>query len=182
VLTGIGQHNHDELFVLGEHLALLGISEWNISRLLPAGRAKESYRQRWGTNDDYVMAQVHDLRRAYPFIRIRHSSRIQQDGYFLLVLPDGSLATQYSGERDKVILGTALGVQLSDLERSPDFCLDEHGQKWISARLNWQPFHHSVDPSLWGGGTIPSGTKGQPTLPLGSNSSGFEPRLNATSF
>jgi MoaA/NifB/PqqE/SkfB family radical SAM enzyme len=149
-LTSVGWDNRDELFELGEQLALIGVPEWNISRVLPAGRAKTCYEQRWAVDDDYILDQIHDMRAAFSsMIRIRYSNRADQDGYFLLVLPDGSLATQSSGARDKVLLGPAAEVSLSTLTSSTDFSMVEHGRKWISARLISQTFHPMLDPSLW---------------------------------
>jgi hypothetical protein len=116
VLTCIGQHNTDALFALGEHLALIGVRDWNISRILRAGRAHRDYARLWETSDQAALDQVCDLRSAFPFIRIRYSNRTTQDGYFLLVLPDGSLATQYTDGRDKVRLGSALGMSLAQLQ------------------------------------------------------------------
>ena len=39
VLTCIGRHNFRQLIELGERLAIAGVNEWNISRVLAAGRA-----------------------------------------------------------------------------------------------------------------------------------------------
>src|SRR5262249_6322868 len=114
-LTCVGPHNKDCLFILGEHLALLGIKEWNISRILRAGRAQKDYNHRWSVADEHLIEQVHDLRSAFPFIRIRYSNRTDQKGYFLLLLPDGRLATQYTDGGDKVILGVALCHSLESL-------------------------------------------------------------------
>jgi hypothetical protein len=95
------------------------------------------------------LEQIQDLRSAFPFIRIRYSNRTEQSGYFLLVLPDGSLATQHVDGADKVILGNPLRLTLEDLRNNPKFNLREHGRKWISAEFGWQPFHPDVDPMLW---------------------------------
>jgi MoaA/NifB/PqqE/SkfB family radical SAM enzyme len=149
-LTPVAWHNRDELFALGEQLALIGVTEWNISRILSAGRAKADYSQRWTVNEDYILEQVHDMRVAFSsVIRIRYSNRTDQDGYFLLVLPDGSLATQRSGACDKVVLGAAAHLSLSALESSSDFSIVEHGRKWIAASLISQTFHPALDPPLW---------------------------------
>lgn len=149
-LTPVSWDNRDELFALGEQLVLIGVPEWNISRVLPAGRAKACYDQRWAVNDDYVIEQVHDLRAAFSdVLRIRYSNRVDQDGYFLLVLPDGSLATQCSGARDKVVLGAAASVSLGVLTANDHFNMVEHGRKWVSAPLISQTFHPALDPSLW---------------------------------
>jgi MoaA/NifB/PqqE/SkfB family radical SAM enzyme len=139
VLTCVGRDNEDALFSLGEHLVFLGVRDWNISRVIRAGRAQQDYLQRWEILDESVQEQVRNLRCAFPFIRIRYSNRTQQDGYFLLVLPDGSLATQYTDERDKVILGTALDLSLDDLRNDARFNLQAHGEKWIAATLDCQP-------------------------------------------
>lgn len=152
VLTCLGHHNRDGLFALGEHLALLGVEEWNISRILRAGRAQLAYEERFWVSDDYVLEQVHDLRTAFPFIRIRYSNRTDQDGYFLLVLPNGVLATQYTNGRDKVLLGSALEMSLAKLQTHPQFHLNTHGMKWVAAFLEWQPFHPAVDTDLWSSG------------------------------
>jgi MoaA/NifB/PqqE/SkfB family radical SAM enzyme len=149
VLTCVGPHNVAELFALGEHLALIGVQEWNISRILPAGRALENYEGRWAFSEETLLEQLQDVRSAFPFIRIRYSNRINQNGYFLLVLPDGSLATQRTDPRDKVPLGTALEMTLHDLQTHPEFSLMEHGEKWIAQKLEWQPFHHLLKPELW---------------------------------
>lgn len=149
VLTSIGKDNRDALFALGEKLALLGVRDWNISRVLRAGRAQLDYAAHWEVADETVLEQVHDLRCAFPFIRIRYSNRTEQDGYFLLVLPDGSLATQYTDGRDKVILGDALGFSLNMLRRDSRFNMRAHGEKWIAAVLEsqidvnprWTPAH-----------------------------------------
>ncbi len=140
VLTCIRHYNSDGLFALGEHLATLGVQEWNISRILRAGRAQIDYDRIFTASDDYILEQVHDLRNAFPFIRIRYSNRTYQNGYFLLVLPDGTLATQYTDGRDKVVLGSALNCRLEELQIHPDFHIDEHGEKWIFANLHSQPF------------------------------------------
>jgi MoaA/NifB/PqqE/SkfB family radical SAM enzyme len=138
VLTCVGKDNKDALFALGEHLALLGVRDWNISRVIPAGRAQEDYLQRWEISDESVLEQVQNLRCAFPFLRIRYSNRTHQDGYFLLVLPDGSLATQYTDGRDKVVLGKVLDMSLDDLRSDARFSLHAHGEKWIAATLEWQ--------------------------------------------
>jgi MoaA/NifB/PqqE/SkfB family radical SAM enzyme len=145
VLTCIGQHNKDALFALGEHLALLGVRDWNISRILRAGRAQRDYARLCEISDQAALNQVWDLRSAFPFIRIRYSNRTTQDGYFLLVLPDGSLATQYTDGRDKVRLGNALDMSLAQLQNHPMFNMAEHGRKWIAAMLEWQPEDPFID-------------------------------------
>ena len=150
VLTCVGDHNRDLLFALGEHLVLLGVPEWNISRVLRAGRAQCRYADRWEVSDEYLKEQVSDLRSTFSFMRIRYSSRTDQNGYFLLVLPDGALATQYTDGSDKVILANdALRISAAALQNNPLFSLEEHGKKWISAQLDWQPFHQNVAPALW---------------------------------
>ena len=65
------------------------------------------------------------------------------------MLPDGSLATQRTDGRDKVIIGNPYEMTLDDLHSHEHFDLKEHGEKWIAATLEWQPFHANVDPSLW---------------------------------
>ena len=139
VLTCIGKHNMDALFALGEHLALLGVQDWNISRILRAGRAQSDYTGKWEIADEFVLDQIRDLRAALPFVRIRYSNRTDQNGYFLLVLPDGMLATQYTDERDKIALGHLLNMTLQDLQGHPNFDLNEHGRKWLASALEWQP-------------------------------------------
>jgi MoaA/NifB/PqqE/SkfB family radical SAM enzyme len=139
VMTCVGPHNEDELFALGEHLALLRVPEWNVSRILHAGRAKENYDARWRVSDDALVGQIHDMRAAYPFMRIRYSSRMES-GYFLLVLNNGSVATQYTDERDKVIMGNVRTMTLKELQSNPLFDFDLHGRKWIAAtRLACEP-------------------------------------------
>jgi MoaA/NifB/PqqE/SkfB family radical SAM enzyme len=138
VLTGLGAHNYEGLFALGEHIVSLGVTEWNISRILYAGRAQTTSWERWDFYEPRVLEQVHDLRRAYPFLRIRYSNRTRQDGYFLLVLPDGSLATQYTNARDKVVLGRTLDMSLADLQNHQDFALTEHARKWIAVTSGCQ--------------------------------------------
>jgi hypothetical protein len=73
------------------------------------------------------------MRKAYRWMRIRYSNRITQDGYFLLVLPDGTLATQYTDGRDKVILGRVMDMTLADIQEHPRFDLLQHGRKWLAA-------------------------------------------------
>jgi MoaA/NifB/PqqE/SkfB family radical SAM enzyme len=146
VLTCIGKDNQDALFALGEHLALLGVRDWNISRVIRAGRAQTDYLEQWHVSDESVLEQVRDLRCAFPFIRIRYSNRTQQDGYFLLVLPDGSLVTQYTDGRDKVVLGKTLDLSLDDLRHDARFSLQAHGGKWIAGPLEWQPATESSAP------------------------------------
>lgn len=149
VLTCIGSHNVGQLFALGEHLALIGVPEWNLSRILPAGRARHEYDSRWSVRDDFIREQISDIRSAFPFIRVRYSNRQSQNGYFLLVLPDGSLATQRTDGRDKVVLGSTLDMTLGHLQAHPEFNLQQHGEKWIAQQLEWQPFHHLVSPEFW---------------------------------
>jgi MoaA/NifB/PqqE/SkfB family radical SAM enzyme len=134
-MTCIGVHNREALFTLGEKLALWGVTDWNISRVLKAGRALAGYESRYEVDNDSLLKQVNDLRHAFPFIRIRYSNRTEQDGYFLLVLPDGSLATQYTDGRDKVPLGNPLEMTLADLQDHREFDLSSHGRKWIAAEL-----------------------------------------------
>ena len=134
-LTCVGAHNCEALFSLGEKLALWGVTDWNISRVLRAGRAQADYAKRWYVSNKSLLSQVKDLRRAFPFIRIRYSDRTDQNGYFLLLLPDGSLATQYTDHRDKVVLGDPLQMTLSDLQNHPDFNLQSHSRKWIATEL-----------------------------------------------
>lgn len=138
ILTCIGRHNSRGLIELGECLALAGIGEWNISRILAAGRAQLHDRRRWEVNDRAVLQEVHDIRSSYPWMHVRYSNRTKQDGYFLLVLPDGSLATQYTDERDKVVLGRIESMTLEDLRKHPDFDLSLHARKWIAATTEYQ--------------------------------------------
>jgi MoaA/NifB/PqqE/SkfB family radical SAM enzyme len=133
VLTCVGNHNAEALYALGERLALLGIREWNISRVLRAGRAQVEYERRWIISDQSLREQVQDLRCAFePLMRIRYSDRTDQNGYFLLALPDGSLATQFTDGRDKVKLGNPLEMNLTDLQNNQHFDLLAHGRKWIA--------------------------------------------------
>ena len=135
VLTCVGTHNREALFLLGERLALLGVTDWNISKVLRAGRAQKDYEQLWSVSEESMKEQISDLRRCFSFMRIRYSNRTEQQGYFLLLLPDGSLATQHTDGRDKVRLGDPLQMTLADLENHPDFDLRSHGRKWIAAEL-----------------------------------------------
>ena len=145
VLTCIGRHNAEGLIELGERLALAGVNEWNVSRVLAAGRARLAAgdTNRWQVDDNGVLAQIDTMRRCYPWMRIRYSNRTRQDGYFLLVLPDGSVATQYTDERDKVVLGQASTMTVGDLRAHPDFDLDAHARKWIATTVEW------IAPSEW---------------------------------
>jgi MoaA/NifB/PqqE/SkfB family radical SAM enzyme len=147
-LTCIGHHNCDGLFALGEHLAMLGVQEWNISKILRAGRAQKAYAERFPVNDNYLLEQIHDLRAAFPFLRIRYSNRTDQDGYFLLVLPDGSMATQYTDGRDKVVLGKALEMNLASLQNHPEFHIEGHCRKWIASFLDWRPGLADMGPDI----------------------------------
>ena len=133
VLTCIGSHNYLGLIELAERLAIAGINEWNISRVVAAGRAKLGDEHRWAVDDTVVLEQVHAIRDCFPWMRIRYSNRTMQDGYFLLVLPDGSLATQYTDGRDKVVLGSIRSMTLDALQNHSEFDLGLHGRKWISA-------------------------------------------------
>jgi hypothetical protein len=126
------------LFYLAEHLASLGVREWNISRVLSAGRALTDYSSRWHVEGDALLEQVCDIRQAFPWMTVRYSDRTQQEGYFLLVLPDGSLATQYTDVRDKVILGHTLGMSLEEVRSHPSFRLTQHARKWIGFTIGCQ--------------------------------------------
>ena len=57
---------------------------------------------------------------------------------FFLVLPDGSLATQYTDGRDKVVLGRLGAMSLEDLRRHPDFDLGLHARKWVAITTEYQ--------------------------------------------
>jgi MoaA/NifB/PqqE/SkfB family radical SAM enzyme len=139
VLTCLGTHNKFGLFALGELLALLGVSEWNISHVLPAGRALVNFENRWAVPSEDVYEQVTNIRASFPWMTVRYSNRTHQDGYFLLVLPDGSLATQYTDSRDKVVLGSAADMTLFQVQSHPLFNLQKHVRKWIAAELEPQP-------------------------------------------
>ena len=147
VLTCIGRHNFRHLAELGERLAIVGVNEWNISRVLAAGRAGSNNSGQWDVDDAAVLEEVHAIRNCYPWMRVRYSDRTTQNGYFLLVLPDGSLATQYTDGRDKVQLGWTSTMTLDDLRRHPDFDLSSHGRKWIGATiLQAVPIHYGESP------------------------------------
>ena len=138
ILTCIGKHNSHGLIELGERLALAGIRDWNISRILAAGRAQLDGERRWEVDDGDVLEEVHAIRECYPWMRIGYSNRTKQDGYYLLVLPDGSLATQYTDGRDKVVLGRIGSMSLEDLRKHPDFDLSLHARKWVAATTEYQ--------------------------------------------
>ncbi len=138
ILTCIGRHNSRGLIQLGECLALAGIEEWNISRILAAGRAQLHDGHMWEVDDDAVLEEVHVIRDCYPWMRVSYSNRTRQDGYFLLVLPDGSLATQYTDGRDKVVLGRIESMNLEDLRKHPDFDLGLHARKWVATTTEYQ--------------------------------------------
>jgi MoaA/NifB/PqqE/SkfB family radical SAM enzyme len=144
VLTCIGPHNSAGLFQLGQHLATIGVKEWNISRILSAGRAQANFKQNWAIDDQHVLEQIVTIRAAFPWMRIRYSNRTDQDGYFLLVLPDGILATQYTDGRDKVPLGRLLDLSLADLQQSPEFNVTRHVNKWIATSVGCQHISHSL--------------------------------------
>jgi hypothetical protein len=116
------------------------VEDWNISRIIPAGRAKWDYVERWAIENEDALAQVGVMRRAFPSIQIGYSDRVNQGGYFLLVLPDGSLATQFTDSRDKVVIGHAFTASLNDLRDSRDFDLHEHCRKWIASVRSIDPF------------------------------------------
>jgi organic radical activating enzyme len=137
VLTAVGMHNRDDLLWLAEHVAKLQVPEWNISRVLPAGRAKAQYHQVWAL-DDQIVSEIEDLHYAFPWMTIRYSNRTEQDGYFLLVLPDGSAATQFTDDRDKVILGSLESMTLAEIQNNPNFTLRQHASKWIARVLSNQ--------------------------------------------
>ena len=138
ILTCIGRHNSQGLVELGERLALAGVGDWNISRILSAGRAQLYDKHRWEADESAVLEEVHTIRECYPWMRIGYSNRTRQDGYFLLVLPDGSLATQYTDGRDKVVLGRVGSMSLEDLRKHPDFDLGLHARKWVAATTEYQ--------------------------------------------
>ncbi|HYX71585.1 MAG TPA: radical SAM protein [Nitrososphaera sp.] len=138
VLTCVGPHNCEGLFQLGEYLALLGVTEWNISRILPAGRAQINYKERWEIEDEALLEQISNIRNVFRWMRVRYSNRTEQNGYFLLVLPDGSLATQYTDGRDKVILGRVIDMSLEDLRAHSQFNLSRHARKWIASTVGCQ--------------------------------------------
>ena len=138
ILTCIGRHNSRGLIELGECLALAGIGEWNISRILAAGRAQLHDRRKWEVDDDAVLQEVSAIRNCYPWMHVRYSNRTKQDGYFLLVLPDGSLATQYTDGRDKMVLGRIESMTLEDLRKHPHFDLSLHARKWVSITTEYQ--------------------------------------------
>ena len=58
VLTCIGRHNFQQLTELGERLAIAGVNEWNISRVLAAGRAGLADESRWNVDDNVVLARL----------------------------------------------------------------------------------------------------------------------------
>ena len=68
-------------------------------------------------------------------MKIRFTDRTSYNGYFLLVLPNGELATQYFDLRDKIKLGSALAADLSTLQHSTEFSLHRHAKKWIASVL-----------------------------------------------
>jgi MoaA/NifB/PqqE/SkfB family radical SAM enzyme len=133
VLTCLGNHNRTGLFQLGETLARIGVKEWNLSRVLPAGRALVNFDSRWKIANGAAYVQVHDLREAFPQMRIRFTDRTESQGYFLLVLPNGELATQYLDRRDKIVLGSALRDELSTLQNSAEFSVSRHAKKWVAS-------------------------------------------------
>jgi MoaA/NifB/PqqE/SkfB family radical SAM enzyme len=135
ILTCLGSHNRTGLFQLGEILGCMGVKEWNLSRVLPAGRALVDFESRWKMENRVAYDQVQDLREAFPWMRIRFSDRSNSNGYFLLVLGDGELATQYFDRRDKVKLGMALTSKLSTLQSSAEFSLRRHARKWITSMI-----------------------------------------------
>ena len=139
VLTAVGKHNYADLLRLGEHLAIIGVPEWNISRVLPAGRALLNYQEKWAVPETEIQSQIDILRKALPWLTIRYSNRIRQNGYFLLVLPDGSIATQFTDERNKVILGQFDTLTLTELQSSCHFNIREHFSKWVARVLHDQP-------------------------------------------
>lgn len=136
VLTCVGRHNCDGLFALAEYIAANGVDEWNISRILPAGRALMDYESRWAIDDGPVLKQVQSIRQAFPWILIRFSNRTTQEGYFLLLLPNGDLATQFTDYRDKVRLGSLNEMSIHELRCNSNFDLSSHGKKWISAVMS----------------------------------------------
>lgn len=100
---------------------------------MPAGHSPNT-KTAGKISDECLREQVQDLRCAFDSImRIRYSDRTDQAGYFLLVLPDGSLATQFTDHRDKVILGNALTMSQAELQNNRLFDLREHGRKWVAA-------------------------------------------------
>ena len=138
VMTCIGRHNCRGLVELGERLAMAGVWEWNISRVLAAGRARLTFEEGlWEVDEQAVLEEVDTMRRCYPEMRIRYSNRTEQEGYFLLVLPDGSLATQYTDKRDKVVLGQVETMTVNDLRAHLDFDLGAHAGKWIATTTEW---------------------------------------------
>lgn len=139
VLTCIGKHNQQGLFELAERIASLGVQEWNLSRILHAGRAQSFYEE-WEIEDQLIHEQIHTIRRAFPWMRVRYSNRTEQEGYFLLVLPDGTLATQYTDYRDKIILNKVLSTSLENLQDAAEFDLRRHGKKWIASVRECETF------------------------------------------
>ncbi|MDE0001088.1 MAG: radical SAM protein [Rhodospirillaceae bacterium] len=77
-LTCIGRHNFQQLAELGERLAISGVNEWNISRVLAAGRAGFNDSSRWAVDDNVVLEEVDAIRNCYPWMRVRYSNRTTQ--------------------------------------------------------------------------------------------------------
>lgn len=136
VMTCVGPHNQDDLLELAEHLALLGVTDWSLSRVLSAGRAGANYGPKWAVADQQILNQIHVIQDNFPWMTIRFSNRTAQDGYFLLLLPDGSLATQFTDARDKLIFGKLAELSLNELVEHPHFSLERHSQKWIARSIH----------------------------------------------
>jgi MoaA/NifB/PqqE/SkfB family radical SAM enzyme len=136
VLTTISRANQDQLPELAELLYQLGATDWALSWVLPAGRAASNYED-LRPDEATIQAGLKQIRKFYPAIRFRYSSRApdQFDRFYCLILPDGQLATEDMALGRKLSFGSVLDTPMSKAWTSENFDIRAHFRKWVADRV-----------------------------------------------
>ena len=135
VLTTLNRYNQNRIEALAGLLSEWGVRDWALSWTLPAGRALPIYGE-LRPDESQVSVALERVIANHPEMTIRSSNRtVDHDRYYVLVLPDGTLATEAMNEGAKVVFGSLLDARLASMWTDRNYNFSAHVRKWLGSRV-----------------------------------------------
>lgn len=118
VVTVLTTDNICELEAIGSFLGEIGIRQWLIFEMLPAGRGAACYTELHVSNDEQVRTVIAHVQRSYPNLSAWYWGNRPADGCSVYVIPDGSLAlTDYHTNTTHLLSQKQLSLSLSEMRQ-----------------------------------------------------------------
>lgn len=137
VLTTVTRLNQNQLMRMADLMYEIGVTDWAISWVVPAGRAKHQY-EKLRPDEAVIQNELAQIRRYCPGINVRYSSRApdRYDRFYFLLLPNGQIATEDMARGKKASYGSALEVPILSTWTAQNFDIEAHFDKWVAGRVH----------------------------------------------